>query len=101
MQSRRTDEVTACNIQKVLIFKSKFYHLKFYDSMNSSVPVSLYKQRMREAQLMDNCLSLADQELVGGEVEEAIKSLEDDRDRDGEKDDADLEFFHVSSSVEV
>ena len=50
---------------------------------------------------MDNCLSLADQELVGGEVEEAIKSLEDDRDRDGEKDDADLEFFHVCSSVEV
>ena len=70
--------------------------------MNSSVPVSLYKQRMREAQLMDNCLSLADQELVGGEIEEeAIKSVEDDRDRDGEKDDADLEFFHVSSSVEV
>jgi len=56
---------------------------------------------MREAQLMDNCLCLADEEVVGGEVEEALKSLEDDRDRDGEKDEADLEFFRVSSSIEV
>ena len=68
---------------------------------SSSVPVSLYKQRMREAQLMDNSLSLVDREEAGRDIEEPTESYEDDRDRDGEKDDNDLEFFNVSSSIQV